>query len=97
MLTVFYGCLMFEFEPDRPRWQQIADVIRERIQSGAYQPKRLVSELSLVQEFGVARGTARKAISALREEGLIYTVPHLGSFVGQPRESKVVEGEGSSA
>ncbi|MEV0614601.1 GntR family transcriptional regulator [Nonomuraea sp. NPDC050404] len=77
---------MFEFEPDRPRWQQIADVIRQRIQSGAYPPKHLVSELSLVQEFGVARDTARKAVRALREEGLLYTVPHLGSFVGQRAE-----------
>ncbi|GGP13002.1 winged helix-turn-helix domain-containing protein [Nonomuraea glycinis] len=72
---------MFEFEPDRPRWQQVADVIRQRIQAGTYPPKHLVSELSLVQEFGIARDTARKAVRALREEGLIYTVPHMGSFV----------------
>jgi GntR family transcriptional regulator len=72
---------MFEFEPDRPRWQQVADVIRQRIQAGTYPPKHLISELSLVQEFGIARDTARKAVRALREEGLIYTVPHMGSFV----------------
>jgi GntR family transcriptional regulator len=77
---------MFEFEPDRPKWQQVADVIRLRISDGTYPPKRLVSELSLVQEFGIARDTARKTVRALREEGLIYTVPHLGSFVGQPTE-----------
>lgn len=74
---------MFEFEPDRPKWQQVADVIRLRISDGTYPPKRLISELSLVQEFGIARDTARKTVRALREEGLIYTVPHLGSFVGQ--------------
>jgi GntR family transcriptional regulator len=72
---------MFEFEPDRPRWQQVADVIRQRIQAGTYPPKHLISELSLVQEFGIARDTTRKAVRALREEGLIYTVPHMGSFV----------------
>ncbi len=87
---------MFEFAPDRPRWQQIADVIRRRIESGAYRPKYLVSELSLVQEFGVARDTARKAIRALREEGLIYTVPHLGSFVGQADDKSVPEDRESS-
>ena len=40
-----------------------------------------MSEVRLVQEFGVARETIRKAIRQLREEGLLYTVPNLGSFV----------------
>ncbi|GAA2211423.1 hypothetical protein GCM10009850_068820 [Nonomuraea monospora] len=82
---------MIEFEPDRPRWQQIADVLRARISSGEYPPKYLVSEVRLVQEFGVARDTIRKAIRQLREEGLIYTVPNLGSFVspsGEPEPAK---------
>lgn len=82
---------MFEFEPDRPRWQQVADVVRQRIKSGTYPPKYLVSELSLVQEFGIARDTARKAVRALREEGLIYTVPHLGSFVSPPKDMETPE------
>ncbi|WP_433249332.1 GntR family transcriptional regulator [Streptosporangium sp. CA-135522] len=77
---------MIEFEPDRPKWRQIADVIRERIVSGTYPPKYLVSELQLVQEFGVARETARKVVRQLREEGLLYTVPHMGSFVTLPEE-----------
>lgn len=66
----------------------MADVIRERIRSGTYPPKHLVSELSLVQEFGIARDTARKAVRALREEGLLYTVPHMGSFVSPPSEAQ---------
>ncbi|QYC39088.1 Arabinose metabolism transcriptional repressor [Nonomuraea coxensis DSM 45129] len=79
---------MFEFEPDRPKWQQVADIIRQRIQSGTYPPKYLVSELSLVQEFGIARDTARKAVRALREEGLLYTIPHMGSFVSPPSDTE---------
>ncbi|NJP96633.1 winged helix-turn-helix transcriptional regulator [Nonomuraea sp. FMUSA5-5] len=77
---------MIEFEPDRPRWQQIAEVLRQRITTGEYPPKYLVSEVRLVQEFGVARDTIRKAIRQLREEGLLYTVPNLGSFVSPPGE-----------
>ncbi|MEU1388507.1 MULTISPECIES: winged helix-turn-helix domain-containing protein [unclassified Nonomuraea] len=79
---------MIEFEPDRPRWQQVADVLRGRISSGEYPPKYLVSEVRLVQEFGVARDTIRKAIRQLRDEGLIYTVPNLGSFVSPPGEAE---------
>ena len=84
---------MFEFEPDRSRWQQVADVIRQRIQAGTYPPKHLVSELSLVQEFGIARDTARKAVRALREEGLIYTVPHMGSFVSPRNDTDAPKDE----
>ncbi|MDP4510675.1 GntR family transcriptional regulator [Nonomuraea turcica] len=80
-----------EFEPDRPRWQQIADVLRMRITAGEYPPKYLVSEVRLVQEFGVARDTIRKAVRQLREEGLIYTVPNLGSFVSPPGEVRPTE------
>ncbi|MBE1564591.1 GntR family transcriptional regulator [Nonomuraea africana] len=74
---------MIDFEPDRPRWEQIYDVLRARIVDGTYPPKHLLSEVQLMQEFGVARGTIRKAMQRLRDENLIYTVPNLGSFVGQ--------------
>lgn len=66
-------------------------MIRQRIKSGTYPPKHLVSELSIVQEFGIARDTARKAVRALREEGLLYTIPHLGSFVSPPDDTKAQE------
>ncbi|MGI5493897.1 GntR family transcriptional regulator [Microtetraspora malaysiensis] len=75
---------MIDWEPDRAKWRQIADVLRERIASGEYGPKYLISEVTLVQEFGVARDTVRKTMSALRDEGLIYTVTGMGSFVTPP-------------
>ena len=36
---------------------------------------------SLVQEFGVARGTVRRAIEVLRDAGLVVTVQGRGTFV----------------
>jgi DNA-binding GntR family transcriptional regulator len=72
---------VIEFRKDRPVWRQAAEEMRRRI--AAEKPGDLIdSELSMVQEFGIARGTARKVIAYLREEGVIYTVPGLGSFVG---------------
>ncbi|GGP40447.1 GntR family transcriptional regulator [Streptomyces melanogenes] len=70
-----------EFDPTRPKWQQIADAVRQRIASGEYPARHLVSEVQLESEFGVARTTVRKATAALREEGLIVTTPGMGSFV----------------
>lgn len=70
-----------DWDPTRPKWEQIADTIRRRITDGTYPPRALVSEVQLEAEFGVARGTIRKATAALREEGLIVTTRGLGSFV----------------
>jgi len=39
----------------------------------------------LRQEFGIARGTARKGIALLREQGLVVTVRGRGSFVSPAR------------
>lgn len=72
---------VMDFDPTRPKWQQIADVIRERIADGTLPPRALVSEVQLEAEFDVARGTVRKATAALREEGLLVTTPGMGSFV----------------
>lgn len=71
-----------DLEGDVPRYVQIAAIIRDRIASGEYQPRqRIPSELDIVQAAGVSRETARKAIAILRDEGLIYTVHAMGSFV----------------
>jgi DNA-binding GntR family transcriptional regulator len=43
------------------------------------------SETQLPQEFGIARGTARKAIALLRDEGLVITVQGRGSYVRPAR------------
>ncbi|GKQ37178.1 winged helix-turn-helix domain-containing protein [Streptomyces sp. A012304] len=72
---------MIDFDPTRPKWEQIADVLRTRITSGEYPPRTLISEVRMEAEFGVARGTVRKATAALRDEGLIVTTPGMGSFV----------------
>jgi DNA-binding GntR family transcriptional regulator len=70
-----------------PRYRQIADIIRKRIESGALQPERPIpSESAIMQEFGVARATARHAVELLREQGLVVKVPGLGTYVRKPAE-----------
>lgn len=72
----------YEFRPDRPKHVQIADVLRGRIRAGELLPRLPVpSEPTLMQEFGVARDTARKAVAVLRDEGYVTTVKGMGSFV----------------
>ncbi|WP_329453560.1 GntR family transcriptional regulator (plasmid) [Streptomyces sp. NBC_01724] len=63
----------------------MSDVIRQRIADGAYPPRtRVPSVLQLHTEFGIAAATGQKVHRALREDGLIFTEPGLGSFVSRP-------------
>ncbi|WUP34655.1 GntR family transcriptional regulator [Streptomyces europaeiscabiei] len=78
---------MMQFDPTRPKWVQIADVLRTRIASGEYPPRTMISEVRLEQEFGVARTTVRKVTAALRADGLITTTPGMGSFVAEKPSS----------
>ncbi|MEO3811341.1 GntR family transcriptional regulator [Sphaerisporangium sp. B11E5] len=67
----------------------IAETIRQRIADGTYPPDTPVpSEHALVQEFGVARGTARKALRRLVDAGDAYVVRGLGTFVTPPPAEK---------
>jgi GntR family transcriptional regulator len=68
-----------------PPYRQIADILRRRIESGQYPPDtRIPTESEIVEEFEVARTTARRAVGVLRDDGLIYTVPQRGSYVARP-------------
>ena len=71
--------------PDAPH-RQLAAWIRERIVSGEFPPgRRIPSETELVQASGVARGTARRAVAVLREEGIVETIGGRGSYVARNR------------
>jgi DNA-binding GntR family transcriptional regulator len=70
------------FTADVPRWRQLADLIKERIAAGEYQPRQpIASEHDLVQETGLSRSTVQKALRSLRDEGIVYSVQGLGTFV----------------
>jgi DNA-binding GntR family transcriptional regulator len=63
-------------------YAQIAEVLRQRITSGDLAPGALLpSEAALCEEFAVVRNTARRALAALEDEGLIETLPGKGRAV----------------
>jgi len=65
-----------------PVYLQLAAILRARIEAGDYPPGRaLPSESTLMQEHGVARETARKAVRVLRDEGLVQIVQGRGAYV----------------
>ncbi|MGY5131434.1 GntR family transcriptional regulator [Streptomyces nigrescens] len=88
---------MIEFAPDRPRWRQVADVIRQRIADGTYPPgTRVPSVVEMLEEFGIATTTGQKVHRGLRSEGLIYTEPGMGSFVSKNLPEDLAAAGGSS-
>lgn len=69
----------------RPLYQQVADAIEARIRAKELRPgDPIPSELTLQQTYGVARGTARRAVEELRERGFVVTIPQRGSYVKAP-------------
>jgi DNA-binding GntR family transcriptional regulator len=65
-----------------PVYQQLAAILRAQVESGELEPDRpLPSLISLMQTYGVARETARKAQRVLVAEGLARVVPGRGVYV----------------
>jgi GntR family transcriptional regulator len=65
-----------------PRYLQLADLMRQRISRGQWQPSQKLPSLeALVAEFGVARVTVRQAIDLLAREKLVSPQQGRGTFV----------------
>ncbi|MEV7378410.1 GntR family transcriptional regulator [Streptomyces lydicus] len=66
----------------QPKYQRIANTLREAIQAGEYEPgDRLPGENDLMATHGVARMTARQALGVLQNEGIAESRKGAGVFV----------------
>ncbi|MFE3217659.1 GntR family transcriptional regulator [Streptomyces antimycoticus] len=73
---------MGEIQRPGALYQQVAAEIRSGIATGEYKPGApLPSETQLIERYKVSRPTVRKAIAALRAEGLIEVIHGKGSYV----------------
>lgn len=73
-----------------PMYRQIAEDLREQIESGALRPgQQLRTELELRERYGASRNTVRDAIKWLTNLGLVETKPGQGTFVVQEIEPYV--------
>ena len=84
---------MLRFMTEVPEWDpgaggpayvymRLADHLAARIASGELPADgRLPGERDLAAEYGVALGTARRAVEELRDRGLVVTLPGKGTFV----------------
>ena len=94
-----------------PMYRQIADDLRQQIESGQLAPgQQLRTEIELREHYGASRNTVRDAIKWLITLGLVETRAGQGTFVAQKMDpylttltanpkgpgKEVVAGEGSS-
>ncbi|AYG62094.1 phosphonate metabolism transcriptional regulator PhnF [Rhizobium jaguaris] len=67
---------------DEPLWKQIEAILLQEIKDGRFRGNgRLPSEFDLAAEFGVNRHTARQAIAALVQRGVLFKRKGGGSYV----------------
>ena len=73
--------------PAKPKWAQLAELIREQIASGELAPgDKLPSTAQLREQHGVSAGVVRQAILVLQTQGLVEGVHGLGVFVAERPE-----------
>lgn len=66
-------------------------VLKEKIKEGIFQPGEKLSVVGLSEELGVSRTPIRDALNKLEMEGLVVTVPKVGTFVASIDIDKIAE------
>lgn len=72
-----------------PAYEQLASLLRARIQAGEWSHGPLPSVKALQETYDVGRDTVLRAIEVLRTEGLVFTVPRRGTYVAQGRPESI--------
>jgi GntR family transcriptional regulator, rspAB operon transcriptional repressor len=66
-----------------PLSEKVCQVLKDRIISGKYLPKTMLSEKEICDEFKVSRTPYREAIKKLEELKLVEVIPRFGTYVSQ--------------
>jgi GntR family transcriptional regulator len=76
-----------------PLYFQLAEILKERIESGTWLPgARFLSVSEIESEFNVSRTVIRPALSLLETDGQLIRVKGRGNFVAAPKLGVAVQG-----
>ena len=74
--------LLTDHTPGQSRYGKLAQALRDRILQGEWAPGEVIpAESTLAQNYGVALGTIRQALSLLVEDGVLQRRHGKGTFV----------------
>lgn len=82
-----YNDLPLMYQGDGLHWPygRVVRRIKDAIAAGEYAPgSKLPTQYQLAKIDGVSKSTVQNALAVLRDEGLVYSVDRLGSFVSPP-------------
>jgi GntR family transcriptional regulator len=69
-----------------PLYHQLMERLKDSIDRGNWTPgDKIPSENQLMDQFGVSRNTAKKAIEELVQAGILYRIQGKGTFVAKPK------------
>lgn len=88
---------VIERSSSTPYYEQLYDVLLERIKEGALAVgDQIPGESQLHREFGLSRATVRQALDLLESNGYAQKVPRRGYFVSSPQAPQgwLIEGAG---
>ncbi|MCL4416157.1 MAG: GntR family transcriptional regulator [Actinobacteria bacterium] len=68
-----------------PYYIQLKNILLDKISSGEFSDGKLSSEHELAKKYDITVTTVRKTLSELKNEGRIYKVKGLGTFINKPK------------
>jgi DNA-binding GntR family transcriptional regulator len=80
--------------PEHDRFSRtgwLANVLRERVLDGTYQPGERIREMQLRSEFGFSNGPIREALQAIVADGLAERAPYHGVRIKTLTERELIE------
>src|SRR5438132_4452059 len=75
----------------RALYQEVAELLRQRIFKRELEPGSWIDELKIAQEFGISRTPLREALKVLAAEGLITMKVRRGAYVTEVSETDLAD------
>ena len=75
----------------RALYQEVAELLRQRIFNRELAPGSWIDELKLAEEYGISRTPLREALKVLATEGLVTMTVRRGAYVTEVSDSDLVD------
>jgi DNA-binding GntR family transcriptional regulator len=75
----------------RALYEEVAELLRQRIYSRELEPGSWIDELKLAEEYGISRTPLREALKVLAAEGLVTMKVRRGAYVTEVSEKDLVD------
>ena len=75
----------------RALYQEVAELLRERIFKRELEPGSWIDEMKLAVEYGISRTPLREALKVLAAEGLVTMKVRRGAYVTEVSESDLAD------